>query len=93
MELLTTILARAKEPSTWASLAGMLMLAHVNIDPGLWSTVTFWGVIAAGAAGVALSERGTKPAGQIAEDVLNQVVTAIKAQPAAPVGTVTGAAQ
>ena len=28
MELLTTILARAKEPSTWASLAGMLMLAH-----------------------------------------------------------------
>jgi hypothetical protein len=30
---------RLKEPSTWASLAGIAGLVHLNIDPGLWQHV------------------------------------------------------
>ncbi len=82
LEILNFADARLREPSTWAGLAVLLGMLHVNVDPGLWQVVTLWGT--AGAAGLAilLTEAGSKPALQVGEDVLTALSTALR--PAAP---------
>ena len=94
MDILKYLAARLREPSTWASIAALLAVAHVNVDPGLWATVTAWGVIAAGVLGVVLTEVGHKTSAQVAEDALaavlplieKQITPAAAAKPALPTG-------
>jgi len=38
------MVARLKEPSSWASISVALMAVHINVDPGLWQLVTAAGV-------------------------------------------------
>lgn len=71
MSFLTLIADRAREPSTWASIAAVLGMAGVNVDPGVWHTVALFGAAGAAALGVVLSEKGSKNGMQIAEDALN----------------------
>lgn len=54
--LLLFVADRLKEPSTWASLATLLVGAHVIIDPGLWQHVVDIGVAVAGTLGFILGE-------------------------------------
>lgn len=51
------VIARLKEPSTWASIAGALIAVHVNIDPGLFQHIADVGIAAAGLAGFLLPEQ------------------------------------
>lgn len=81
-DLLTFIVARLKEPSTYAALATLLGVLHVSVSPGAISDVSFYGAIVAGLAGVVLTERG-KPAAQIAADALAAADAAAKAFPKA----------
>jgi hypothetical protein len=82
LDLIKTLDARLGEPSTWASIAGLLVLAHVNVDPGLWHQITEYGVVAASALGMLLAEIGKKPVVQIAADVMATLATALRAMPA-----------
>jgi hypothetical protein len=80
--------ARLREPSTWAGLAVLLGMLHVNVDPGVWQTLTLWGTVGAGGLAVLLSEAGGKPGVQVGEDVLAALTTALKAAaPAAAAAT------
>jgi hypothetical protein len=92
MSLLKFADARMGEPSTWAALAAVLGLLHVNIDPGLLHTISLWGSVGAGVLGVILTETGAgKPALQVASDSFAAFVAAIKAMPP-PTGTGGGTA-
>ena len=94
MDFAKYLVARLREPATWASIAVLLAAAHVNVDPGLWATITAWGVVASAALGVVLAETGSKSSGAIAEDVLKAVAplleqraaTSIQAAAPAPAG-------
>jgi len=79
LEILKFADARLREPSTWAGLAVLLGMLHVNVDAGLWHVVTLWGT--AGAAGLAilLSEAGSKPGIQVGEDMLAALSAALDA--------------
>lgn len=81
MDLLKYIDARLGEAATWASIATLLALAHVNIDPGLWHTVTMDGVIASSLLGILLAEGGKKPPAAIALDVLQDAVALLRPSP------------
>lgn len=67
------ILARFTEPSTYASLAALLGLLSVSVDPGLLQIVTQLGVGASGALGIALKERSAR-----AEAAQNVMPTAMR---------------
>lgn len=79
--LLMTLDARLGEPSTYASLAAMLTLAHVSVDPGVMHTLSTVGIIAAGVMGVFMAEVGKKPVAQIAADAVAALIAGVKALP------------
>ena len=79
--------ARLREPSTWAGLATLLGLLHLNVDPGLWQAVTLWGTIGAAGVAILLNEAGNKPPAEIAGDVIAAMNAALKAaSPPPPAG-------
>lgn len=84
MDLLKFLDARMGEPSTYASLALLLGMMHVNVDPGVLHTISLWGAVAAGVLGVVLAEIGTKTPAQVAGDALAAFVAAVKAMPTEP---------
>lgn len=81
MNLLKYLDARMGEPSTYASLATMLVALHVNVSSSAMQTITMWGIVVSGTIGVLLSEVGGKPSMQIAQDVLADLVARVKALP------------
>lgn len=81
LNLLKYLDARMGEPSTWASIAMMLGMLGVNLDPGVTHTMAVWGAVASAVLGAVLGEVGTKPTSQIANDAMTALVTAIKAMP------------
>lgn len=85
LQLLKLLDARMGEPSTYASIAAALMLAHVSVDPGTLHTVTMCGVLLAAALGVVLSEVGSKSPLQIAADAIGALTAAAKVLPPAAV--------
>ena len=87
LELLKTLDARLGEPSTYASIAAILAMTNLKVDPGLWSYVTEGGVVIFGVLGVMLSEVGKKPVSQVTTDTLAALVTAIKGLPTTPPAT------
>ena len=57
MPLVTWVLARLKEPSTYAGLAGLLVAAHLCGDCSTWAdAVKYVGIGLASAAAVLLPE-------------------------------------
>lgn len=58
MTILSYLLARLGEASTYAALAGLLAALHVSIDPGLWQHVVDAGLAIAALAGILLTEKG-----------------------------------
>lgn len=90
LDLVKYLNARLAEPATWASIAMLLGLAHVSVDPGLWSTITAYGVIGAGLLGIVLREAGNKPTTQIAVDVVETLAAAIRAAKPADVNVAPG---
>lgn len=78
LDLLKYLDARLGEPGTWASIAAMLVLAHVSVDPGTWHVITAYGIIIAGLLGVVLREIGNKPPMQIANDVAQALLVGLK---------------
>ena len=81
-ELIGYLATRLGEATTWATIAALLTVAHIKVDPGIWQDVTLYGVMVAGALGVLIRERGTKADALIALDVLEQIIPA--SPPAAP---------
>ena len=53
------VLSRLREPSTWAGIAAVLGAVRINLDPGLWATLSTTGMALAG-LGAALA--GDRPA-------------------------------
>lgn len=51
------LLARGKEPSTYAAAAALMAMAGYNMDPGLLQAVVGAGVGLSGLAGVLLRDR------------------------------------
>jgi hypothetical protein len=85
MNLLKFIAARMDEPSTYASIAGMLVLLNINVSPGLMSAISLWGGIGSGVLGIILSETaGGKTKLQIAQDAFQGLINAVRAMPPAP---------
>ena len=41
--------ARFSEPSSWAALGGLLLMVHINVDPGLLKSI---GLAGAGLSGI-----------------------------------------
>lgn len=83
MDLLKFIDARLGESSTYASLAVLLALVHVNVDPGTMHVAALWGAVAASVLGVVLAEVGSgKTVPQIASDALGAFLAALKVMPA-----------
>lgn len=56
-ELLKNIIARLKEPSTYASLAALLGAAGFSLDPGLLQVISYIGMGLAGLAGILMQEK------------------------------------
>lgn len=81
LDLLRYVNARFGEASTYASLAALLLAAHVNLDPGLAKQLMLWGMIGSGGIAVILSEVGAKPGSQIAADVLAAIIAGVKQLP------------
>ena len=52
------IIARLKEPSTWAAIAGALAALGINVPSGTWQAITGVGAVLAGVAGAAMAEKG-----------------------------------
>jgi hypothetical protein len=84
IDLLKYLDARLNEGGTWASIAAMLIMVHINIDLGLWHTITTYGIIVAGALGVVLAEAGSKPNATIAADVIKDIAAALQSAPEPP---------
>lgn len=72
---------RLGEPSTYASLATLLALLHVNVDPGLMHAITLWGAAIAGVLGFVLAEQS---AGKTPTQVLTDLIAAAVAKTNAP---------
>jgi hypothetical protein len=81
LSLLKYLDGRLAEPSTYASIAVMLALLHVNVDPGTLKAAALWGGVGSGVLGVVLAEVGTKSVPQIASDAFASFVAALKATP------------
>lgn len=61
MELLMqAILARFKEPSSYAALTGVLALVGINVDPGLMQQISTALAAIAGIAGFFLKEKASE---------------------------------
>ncbi len=58
--LFAFLIARMKEPSSWASISVALMAVHINVDPGLWQLVTGAGVGLAALLGYFIPEGASK---------------------------------
>ena len=58
MGFLETIVARLKEPSSYAALASVLAMVGVNVDPGLWQAIVVAATGVSGLAAFFLSEKG-----------------------------------
>ncbi len=56
------ILARLKEPSTWAGLGVMLGGMGIKVQPGLWQSIAVAGAAIAGLIATVLAEVQTKGA-------------------------------
>ena len=82
MDLIKYVLARLNEASTWTAIGMLLAMLHINVDPGMLHTASLWAAILSGAAGVLIAENGKKSGMQVAEDVMQSIVTGIKAMPA-----------
>jgi hypothetical protein len=54
---LQMIIARFKEPSSWAGIATLLMAAGLNIDSELWQAIVLTGTGAAGILAVVVKEK------------------------------------
>ena len=83
-DLLAYLDQRMGEASTYASLAVMLTMMHVNVPPGLWQQITLWGAVIAAVLGVLIAEAGRKPAAQVVGDALGAFVGAVRAMPEEP---------
>ncbi len=85
LALLRYLDARMGEDATYASIAAMLALLGVHLDPGVWHNVSVVGAMFAGVLGVVLKSAGNKPPSQVAADVLAELVARITppAQPGA----------
>ena len=57
--LLSWIIARGKEPSTWAALAAMLAGLGITVPGELWGGIVHVGMGIAIVLGFALKEKGT----------------------------------
>lgn len=57
MTFLTYILTRLREASTWAGLATILAVMHIDIDPGLLKQITLAGTALAGLAAYFIPEK------------------------------------
>lgn len=53
------LVARLKEPSSWAGMAAILMAAGIKVDPTLWGLTVQAGVALAGIAAFFLSEKSS----------------------------------
>jgi uncharacterized transporter YbjL len=58
--MLAFILARLREPSTWAGIAAFLAAAGVAVRPDLWEALTTAGIAMAG-VGLAVSKDSRGP--------------------------------
>lgn len=56
--MLSTILQRFREPSSWAALAGPFAAAGFSLSPEWWQVVSMALAAGAAAAGIVLRERG-----------------------------------
>ena len=72
--ILNGLVARLKEPSTWATIFCGLTALHFNIDPSVWKSITLCGMGLSGSLGIVLSEKGKEPTQVIAVDVLRQIL-------------------
>lgn len=61
MTILAFLAARLAEPSTWASIAAVLVAAHVSVDPGLWQHIVDAGIGVSGLLGAVLAEQKPAP--------------------------------
>lgn len=55
---MANIIARLKEPSTWAAIAGALAALGINIPSGTWQAITGVVAVLAGVAGAVMAEKG-----------------------------------
>jgi hypothetical protein len=91
MTLLTFAAARLREPSTYASLAVLLALAHVNVDPGALHTMSALGGVIAAVLGISLTEASAgKTPLKIASDAFAAFVAAVKALPSWAASAIAG---
>lgn len=84
MSILKYLDARLGEASTWATLAAVATLVHVNVDPGVVHALTVWGAGVSALLGVVLREAGSKPPAAIGADLLAQLVAMTNAAHPAP---------
>lgn len=54
---MNTIIARLKEPSTWAAIAGALAALGINVPTGTWQAITGFVAALAAVAGVVMAEK------------------------------------
>ena len=55
---MSTLIARLREPSSYAALAAVLAAVGVNVEPGLWQAVVGAATGLSGLAGFFLAEKG-----------------------------------
>lgn len=53
------VIARLKEPSTYAAITGLLVAVGVNISEGMMGSIAAVGAAVAGLVGVILSEKAS----------------------------------
>lgn len=58
MKFLKKLTKRLKEPSTYASVTGVLLLFGINLDPGVVDVAVQAGAALSAVAGMLLSEKG-----------------------------------
>jgi hypothetical protein len=75
--ILSYLLDRASEPSSYAGLAIILASIGVNLDAGKMHLAVTIATALAGACAILLRERG-QPFGQVATDVLNELSSGLK---------------
>ena len=58
MNIVSAILARAKEPSSYAAIAAVLTMVGVNIGEEMWSNIVMGVTSLAAVAGIMMGEKG-----------------------------------
>ena len=56
--IVSAILARAKEPSSYAAIAAVLTMVGVNIGEEMWSNIVMGVTSLAAVAGIMMGEKG-----------------------------------